>query len=55
MAQTRRTSLFDRAILRRLYRKSAYLPTAVRALLGVAQDWKGWLPHAGDVFPINEP
>ncbi|HEY1494015.1 MAG TPA: LysR family transcriptional regulator substrate-binding protein, partial [Candidatus Solibacter sp.] len=38
-----------------LYRKSAYLPTAVRALLGVAQDWKTWLPHAGDVFPINEP
>ena len=37
-----------------LYRKSAYLPTAVRALLGVAQDWKTWLPHAGDVFPIND-
>jgi DNA-binding transcriptional LysR family regulator len=37
-----------------LYRKSAYLPTAVRALLGVAQDWKTWLPHAGDVFPISD-
>ena len=38
-----------------LYRKSAHLPTAVRALLGVAQDWKSWLPHAGDVLPIDEP
>jgi hypothetical protein len=37
-----------------LYRKSAYLPAAVRALLTIAKDWHAWLPHAGDVLPISE-
>jgi DNA-binding transcriptional LysR family regulator len=36
-----------------IYRKSAHLPIAVKALLAVAHQWKSWLPRAEDVLPIR--
>ena len=36
-----------------VYRKSAHVPAAIRALVGVAHQWRDWLPRAGDVEAIR--
>lgn len=35
-----------------IYRKSPYISAAVQALVGVAHEWREWLPRAGDVTPL---
>ena len=36
-----------------IYRKSAHVPAALRALVDVAHQWREWLPRAGDVEAIR--
>jgi DNA-binding transcriptional LysR family regulator len=37
-----------------IYRKSAHVSAAIRALVDVAHQWREWLPRAGDVQAIGE-
>ena len=36
-----------------IYRRTAYTPAALRAIVEVAHDWLNWLPSAQDVLPIG--
>lgn len=37
-----------------IYRKSSHPPQALRALIGVAHQWRIWLPRAADVLPVRD-